>query len=188
MNIVTITADVPQRIRALIAENQLERGDRLPPERELAATLGVSRPALREGLRRMVDLGTLEPRQGSGTYVSGVDPAELLEVRDRLEPHAARLAARNRTAIDESAFTRILEDLQEGVPGAYTELRQAIAGASGNTVLAAIIGVLIELDPSDVKASNRVIKDMTRVVEQIHARDGAGARQAMRRHLARLAK
>ena len=77
----------------------------------------------------MVDLEPLEPRQGSGTYVSGVDPTELLEVRDRLEPHAARLAARNRTAIDESAFTRILEDLKEGVPGAYTELRQAIAGA-----------------------------------------------------------
>ena len=75
-----LPADVPRRIRELIADNNMGVGDRLPPERELAITLGVSRPALREGLRRLIDLGALEPRQGSGTYVAGVDQVELLEV------------------------------------------------------------------------------------------------------------
>ena len=185
---MSVAADVPRRIRELIADNNMGVGDRLPPERELAITLGVSRPALREGLRRLIDLGALEPRQGSGTYVAGVDRMELLEVRDRLEPHAARQAAKNHTAIDAAAFTRILEDLREGVRGSYNELRLAIASASGNGVLAATVGMLAELSPREVKITNRVVKDMTRVVDRIHDRDGAGARQAMRRHLARLAK
>jgi len=185
---VTVASDVPARIRDLIAENNMGVGDRLPPERELAVTLGVSRPALREGLRRLIDLGALEPRQGSGTYVAGVDQADLLEVRDRLEPHAAREAARNHTAIDAAAFSRILADLKDGVRGSYTELRLAIASASGNGVLAATIGMLVEVSPRETKVTNRVVKDMSRVVESILARDGAGARQAMRRHLARLAK
>lgn len=185
---MSVTDDVSRRIRELIADENLGVGDRLPPERDLASTLGVSRPALREGLRRLVDLGALEPRQGSGTYVAGVDREELLDVRDRLEPHAARLAARNHTAIDEAAFARILDDLREGVRGSYDELRMAIAGASGNGVLAATVGILIEVSPRETKITNRLVKDMVRVVDRIHEQDGAGARQAMRRHLARLAK
>ena len=74
---------------------------------------------LREGLRRLIDLGALEPRQGSGTYVAGVDRMELLEVRDRLEPHAARQAAKNHTAIDAAAFTFIHEVNADGLNHRY---------------------------------------------------------------------
>lgn len=183
---MSVTADVVPRIRGLIAERGLERGDRLPSERTLAADLGVSRPALREGLRRLVDIGVLEPRRGSGTYIAGPDPVELLEVRDRLEPHAARLAARNHTAIDVAAFERILDDLRAGAGEAYPELRIAIAAASGNSALAGTVAGLTELEPPPAKVSNRLVKDMTRVVDRLVAGDAAGARQAMRRHLRRL--
>lgn len=183
---MSVSADVTQRIRELIDERGLGSGDRLPSERELSAQLGVSRPALREGLRRLIDRGVIEPRRGSGTYISGADAVQLAEVRDRLEPHAARLAARNHTAIDDAAFQRILADLRGGAGVAYTELRLAIAGASGNNVLASAVAGLAELEARPPKVTNRMIKDMTRVVDRIVAGDPAAARQAMRRHLARL--
>ncbi len=184
---MSVSADVTQRIRDLIEERALGPGDRLPSERELAAQLGVSRPALREGLRRLIDRGVIEPRRGSGSYIAGADPVQLAEVRDRLEPHAARLAARNHTAIDDAAFQRILSDLRGGAGGAYAELRLAIAGASGNNVLASAVAGLAELEPRAPKVTNRMIKDMTRVVERIVDGDAAAARQAMRRHLGRIA-
>ena len=184
---MSVSADVTQRIRELIAHRDLGPGDRLPSERELAVELGVSRPALREGLRRLIDRGVIEPRRGSGSYIAGPDPGQLAEVRDRLEPHAARLAAKNHTAIDTAAFQRILDDLRAGDGAAYTELRIAIAGASGNGVLASTVAGLAELEPRPPRVTNRMIKDMTRVVDRVVAGDGAGSRQAMRRHLARVA-
>ena len=131
----------------------------------------------------LVDLGMLEPRRGSGTYLAGPDPVELLGVRDRLEPHAARLAARNHNAIDAAAFERILNDLRAGEGAAYPELRIAIAAASGNSALAGAVAGLAELEPPPSKVSNRLVKDMTRVVDRLATRDASGARQAMRRHL-----
>ena len=172
---VSVAADVPRRIRELIADNNMGSAIGCRQSESWRSPSGVSRPALREGLRRLIDLGALEPRQGSGTYVAGVDRVELLEVPDRLEPHAARQAAKNHTAIDAAAFTRILEDLREGVRGSYNELRLAIASASGNGVLAATVGMLVEPSPREVKITNSVVKDMTRVVDRIHERDGAGA-------------
>ena len=107
-------------------------------------------------------------------------------MRDRLEPHAARLAARNHTAIDVAAFERILDDLRAGAGEAYPELRIAIAAASGNSALAGTVAGLTELEPPPAKVPNRLVKDMTRVVDRLVAGDAAGARQAMRRHLRRL--
>ena len=184
---MSVAADVTPRIRELIVQKGLTRGDRLPSERELAADLGVSRPALREGLRHLIDLGVLQPRRGSGTYIAGADNEDLLDVRDRLEPHAARLAARSRTAIDLAAFDRILDDLRAGDQTSYNELRLALGAAPGNSVLAHAISNLVELEPGgSVRVGNRLVKEMTRVVERVRDGDGAGARQAMRRHLRRL--
>ncbi len=185
---MSVSADVTRRIRDLIAESGLVRGDRLPSERELAVLLGLSRPALREGLRRLVDAGVLVPRRGAGTFIAGADPEQLLEVRDRLEPHAARLAASAHTAIDAAALRRIVDDLRAGVAPAYVELRLAIAAASGNQVLAAAIIALTELEPAPAKVGTKVVRDMARVADRIVARDSAGAAKAMRRHLQRLGR
>src|SRR5665213_3658668 len=57
-------------IKALIASGSLAPGDRLPPERELAVRLGVSRPTLREAVGALVIMGLLESRQGAGTFVA----------------------------------------------------------------------------------------------------------------------
>jgi GntR family transcriptional regulator len=57
----------------------LTPGDRLPPERELAATLGISRPTLRRALEQLEAAGRIERRQGSGTYLA--EPRVELDVR-----------------------------------------------------------------------------------------------------------
>ena len=61
--------DVARRVRALIEEQKLEAGMRLPAERQLAALLGVSRNSLREALAMLVNEGLLVSRRGGGTFV-----------------------------------------------------------------------------------------------------------------------
>ena len=60
---------VADQIRTVIEESRFAPGTRLPPERELALQLGVSRPSLREGLIALEIEGIVETRMGSGVYV-----------------------------------------------------------------------------------------------------------------------
>ena len=69
---------VADRILGLVHGGSLRPGDQLPPERDLAVTLGVSRPSLREAMRGLQLLGVLKARQGGGAYVSSLEAAELL--------------------------------------------------------------------------------------------------------------
>jgi GntR family transcriptional repressor for pyruvate dehydrogenase complex len=73
---------VVTRVLDLMRAGHLRPGDRLPPERELARTLAVSRPTLREALRALSILGVLEIRHGGGAVVAAPDPAELLQPLD----------------------------------------------------------------------------------------------------------
>ena len=74
-----IAEEIIARLLGLIRDRQLQPGDKLPPERELAAMLGVSRPSLREALRALSVMNVLEMRQGDGTYVSSLEPDLLVE-------------------------------------------------------------------------------------------------------------
>ena len=64
-----MTERVVNQVRAMIQEGKLRAGDRLPPERELARQLGISRASLRPGLRTLAAIGVLASRHGSGTYI-----------------------------------------------------------------------------------------------------------------------
>lgn len=104
-------SDVVGKVRGFMEHGQILPGSKLPPERTLAAKLGVGRPALREAIKVLSGLGVLESRRGSGTFVRIAEPApeqlpmladaetnglsvlDLLEVRKILEPRAAWLAA-----------------------------------------------------------------------------------------------
>src|SRR5215467_7449561 len=59
----------------MIRLGKLKPGDRLPPERELAKRLGISRASLRAGLRSLAATGVLISRHGSGTYIADGPPA-----------------------------------------------------------------------------------------------------------------
>ncbi|MCD8514136.1 MAG: GntR family transcriptional regulator, partial [Nitrincola sp.] len=58
------------QIEEMILEGTFNPGQRLPPERELAARFEVSRPSLREALQKLIARGLLTSRQGGGTYVA----------------------------------------------------------------------------------------------------------------------
>ncbi|MCP8465819.1 FadR family transcriptional regulator [Pseudomonas sp. ZM23] len=111
-----------EQIRIRIDEGTWPLGKRLPPEPELAETLGMSRNTVREAVRVLTFSGVLEVRQGDGTYVracanpldtmlvlarSSVEQA--LEARGIIEVEASRLAAQRRSEADILALRAALE-------------------------------------------------------------------------------
>jgi GntR family transcriptional regulator, transcriptional repressor for pyruvate dehydrogenase complex len=75
----SVAEQVAQRILGLVKAGSLKPGDQLPPERDLAASLQVSRPSVREAIRGLTILGVIRTRQGGGAYVSELDADVLLE-------------------------------------------------------------------------------------------------------------
>jgi GntR family transcriptional repressor for pyruvate dehydrogenase complex len=147
-------------------------GDRLPPERELAERLQVSRPSLREALRVLELTGIVESRHGGGTFVLDADPTgiaspltllleatsdavgELWEVRLIVEPAIAARAAVQATP---EAITQ-LEDLvsrfadsvanhasHDAVLRIDRDFHIALATASGNRVAVRVLALINEL-------------------------------------------
>src|SRR6266498_3766357 len=73
-----VTQDAIETIRELIVSGEWGARTRLPREADLAAQLGLSRNSLREAVRALALARVLEVRQGDGTYVSSLEPGELL--------------------------------------------------------------------------------------------------------------
>ena len=71
-------------IKQMIVAGDLQPGQRLPSERDLAVHLGLSRPSLREAIRALIALNILESRHGEGTFVSSLEPELLSEPIDFL--------------------------------------------------------------------------------------------------------
>ncbi|RZM06153.1 MAG: GntR family transcriptional regulator, partial [Sphingomonas sp.] len=98
-------AQVARTLAARIAEGVYPLGGRLPSERDIAASTGVSRPTVREAILALELDGLVEVRTGSGVYVaaltparaqadtSGFGPFEILEARALIEGETCALAA-----------------------------------------------------------------------------------------------
>ncbi len=187
---------VAGEIRKLIADGSFRSGDRLPAERQLATSLGVSRPALREGARLLAAGGLLEIRRGSGIYVADVDFDEVIEMRLALEPLAAGLAAGRRSAAEARRLGELARKLeatvQEPQDFARTdaEVHSLVAAASGNRLLA---GALRDLDQltavSRLQTSSlpavraETLRQVTDLAEAVIAGERPRATTAMARHL-----
>lgn len=155
----TPVSEVARRLLDLFTGGSIEPGTRLPPERQLAATLGVGRSAVREALAALEILGIVDVRPGSGTYLRGAasellpqtlrwglligekNTAELLELRSGLEIFVARRAA---AAADEAQAARIeaaLERMRATVADlgpfarADRDFHLALSTAAGNSTL-----------------------------------------------------
>jgi GntR family transcriptional repressor for pyruvate dehydrogenase complex len=169
-----VTDDAIERIRELVASGAWGPGTRLPREVDLAKQLGLSRNSLREAVRALSQARILEVRQGDGTYVSSLDPGELLEptlsathllqgrtvlelfeVRRMLEPEAAALAAQRGDAEVAAALRAELDrmvaagDSADDLVEADAAFHDVIARAPGNGVLRAL---LRSLSTSTVRA------------------------------------
>jgi GntR family transcriptional repressor for pyruvate dehydrogenase complex len=197
---VAVSTDLVDRIRTRLAELAAPDG-RLPSERALAELLEVSRPALREAMRRLVDLGLVDARRGSGTFLVRVDLEELLVVRRALEPVAARLAARHATDDERARVSQLVTQLAraqrhpERFAALDLELHRTVARASHNRVLIACLDDLDQMlrasraqtagDPATRRAT---LDDLRRLSAAIAAGRGPAAGAAMRAHLDRIAQ
>jgi DNA-binding FadR family transcriptional regulator len=82
VNRSTLPEEIASRLLDLIQAQSLRPGDKLPAERELAATMHVSRPVLREALRALAIMKVVDIRQGAGTFVTALEPQQLISHLD----------------------------------------------------------------------------------------------------------
>ena len=207
---------VIEKLRDMIHRRELRAGDRLPPERDLAKLFGVSRPTLRAGIRSLAAVGVLQSRQGAGTFVvqadespaldsnplrlmaalHGLTPAEMFEARQSLEMAIAGLAA-------ERATSDQMATMSEEIAGMYASLdepeqflvhdmafHQAVAAASGNRILTALMNMVATIlfdvrrktvrNATDLKESAAMHREIYRAIRN---RDRDKARDAMHHHL-----
>lgn len=153
---------IADQIAALIEHGEYGAGARLPPERDLARQLGVSRPSVREALIALEVEGYVEVRVGSGVYVQGARPVamaaaplpadsgpfELIRARWIIESECAALAAKEATKAHLRALEEALEameaDAQKGVDALANDrlFHLRLAEASGNSALVLVVKTL----------------------------------------------
>jgi GntR family transcriptional regulator, transcriptional repressor for pyruvate dehydrogenase complex len=205
---------VVEHVLKLIEDGRLKAGDRLPPERDLASQIGVSRSSLRAGLRSLQAMGVMHARQGSGTYIVAGPPRlgegplrflaalhgftrdEMFEARIVLEVGASGIAAANATPEHMAALADEVASMFASIddPKQYllhdVSFHRIVAAASGNPVLATLIGTLSQLvwetrretvaQATDLKESAEMHR---RIFRAIRTRDVEQARREMAEHL-----
>jgi GntR family transcriptional repressor for pyruvate dehydrogenase complex len=206
-------AQVVEHVRREIEAGHLGPGDRLPPERELARKMGVSRPSLRSGLRTLQTMGIVNSRRGAGTFIVegpphlGKAPLQFLaalhgftldqmyEARRMLETGAAALAAERATGEQLAAMADEITGLFATLDEPQLFLRhdlgfhRAAAAGSGNPIVAAIIGTLIEIiwETGRINMSGFSLRESAethrRIYEAIRSRSAERARREMNEHL-----
>lgn len=98
-----------------IERENLNPGDRLAPERELAKKLGISRPSLREAIQVLQTQGRLLVRHGIGVFLANHSISELFEMREILEAPAVEWAAERRTDEQLSAIKEAARALKDAI-------------------------------------------------------------------------
>lgn len=154
-----VSSQVFEQIRELIYKGVFKPGQQLPPERELATSMEVSRTSVRNAIEKLVKLGLLRQVQGQGTFICSPEGREanpfsmamatdtatyqdLLEVRRGFECNAARLAAQRASEQDLRALQKSLEEMEDDLAGdgiistsADTAFHMAVAYSTKNPVL-----------------------------------------------------
>ena len=203
---------IVERIHDHVVQAGLRAGDRLPPERELAARLGVSRASVSQALVALEVLGMVDVRHGDGAVL--LAPAsrlhlvaalrahqdrlpEVIEARDALEGQLAGLAAQRRTDEDlaaiEAALDAMEEDVSSGGRGvAGDELfHAAVTRAGHSALLARLMDEIAELIRETRLESlgqpgrpQASLASHREIAEAIRQHDAAAATRAMHDHIA----
>ncbi|RYP82614.1 FadR family transcriptional regulator [Nocardioides guangzhouensis] len=202
---------VAEQISEWIAENGLKAGDRLPPERELAVRLGVSRATLSQALVALEVVGVVAVRHGDGTVLTDkagsariIDAIrahadrlpEVIEARDALETKLAALAAQRRTDADletiETALQQMERDIDAGGRGVDGDelFHGAVTAAAYSPLLAQMMAtirqLIVETRIESLSQPGRPRDSLAghrRIADAIRAGDPAGAAAAMHEHV-----
>lgn len=158
-----------------ILEGDLEKGDKLPPERELTDQLGLSRTSVREALRALEVLGIIHSQQGEGNFISGdigeslIRPLasiftlnggtkkDVIELRLNMEILSARLAAERISPDELNHLDDILVQMKAGPEDEVMyqlddEFHETIAIATGNYLILSLIKLFDYITDSIVYA------------------------------------
>lgn len=203
---------VARQIAAWAEENQLKAGDRLPPERELAARLAVSRATVSQALVAMEVVGAITVRHGNGAVITS--PAgmarigdaireharrvpEVLDARDALETKLAALAAVRRTPAElaemDAALEEMAADIEKGGRGVDGDERfhAAVTVAAHSGILARMMlelsAHITETRIESLGQPGRPAESLEqhrRIAEAIRLSDADAAAAAMRDHVA----
>jgi len=171
--------EIVSQIQDLIIQEQLQPGDKLPPERQLIKQFGVSRTVVREAIRALEEKGLVEVKHGRGVYVAQLSSDSvseslallfrvrksslmaLLEVREILEVEIAGLAAQRATEEDKEEMEQALRHEAELLDslGEYVEadlrFHELLTKAAHNEVLPILLNPLAEL----LRESRRVTSE-----------------------------
>jgi DNA-binding FadR family transcriptional regulator len=203
---------IADQIRTLIRSGEFSPGSRLPPERDLARQLGVSRPSVREALIALEVEGLVDVRIGSGIYVLAPDPDgrdeveaasgpfELLRARWVIEGECAALAAKSAKKAQIEAMEEALDLMQKEMVDERQPVHAdrlfhlRIAEGTGNGALVQVVKMLWEERSGPLYKQLEhhydapelwvsALGEHRAVLKPIAARDPAAARIAMQRHL-----
>jgi GntR family transcriptional repressor for pyruvate dehydrogenase complex len=201
---------IAEQIRELIRNGHFKQGTRLPPERELAQQLGVSRPSVREALIALEIAGSVEVRMGAGIYVRGTgeqatnglgeSPLELMQARLLLEGGLVSQACARVTPDGLAVVREALGAMREAVASGRSALdadrrfHLAIAAMAGNSVLERLVGELFteRYSPMSLLLSahadtgqtwQEALREHERILRALEQRDALAAETAMRAHL-----
>jgi GntR family transcriptional repressor for pyruvate dehydrogenase complex len=164
-----ITELVVERIKELLARGELRAGSRLPPERELAEMLNISRPSLRTALKALSVMGIIRAKPGAGTYIAESLPEvftepmhfmtlinntsveELFEARRIIEAGLAELAAERASADDVQLLNKEIGGMRETIDDPENFLKhdvrfhQVMAHAANNKLMSGVMDTIAQL-------------------------------------------
>lgn len=201
--------------KAMIAELQSGTyavGDRMPAERDIAISMGVSRPVVREAMLAMEVLGLVEARLGAGTFVIRlpgevdsepeftVSPFELIEARLLIEGEAAALAARHISDEELRRLEELVAAIQQenaeenGGENADLAFHMTIARAGRNSAIARTVEQLwtlrstspecrLLLEQARTAHVKPVVEEHRAILTALRQRNPDAAREAMHAHL-----
>ncbi|WP_128377134.1 FadR/GntR family transcriptional regulator [Streptomyces cavernae] len=207
----SVSAEVAAHLEKLITSGQLRAGDRLPPERELAAGLNVSRASLREAMFELESKKLIERHQGRGSVVADisqeaaqlyenlseldVEIANATELRELVEPRIARLAALRAADSNLLSLEEVLLRSHESLAPEESlkldvDFHTLLAHAAQNPLLVTLCTMTTEWTKKTRELSHQTllgrrvsVSGHHTIYEAISARDADMAAAAMERHL-----
>ncbi len=191
---------VVKRIKEALLNGELNPGDFLPPEAELAKNLNVGKSSVREALKMLQALGVVEVRRGQGTAIckepgeESINPLvfqllmeerriqDLIDLRMIFEPGITVMAMKRATEAEietiRRTVLRLQNSIEQGVPMAEDDLafHFAILEATHNPFVVRIGKTILQLFKSSISTSMRTIpkialRDHKRIVDALVQKD-----------------